>query len=63
MNSSSPSDNDDGEIEAELVQTVKARGKDDPLSAYDMDTAEEGEAIHMYLLLLESGGTQPASDI
>lgn len=62
VGNSSPSDSDDNEMEAELIETVKARDKDDPLAAYDLDVAEDGEAIQMYLSLLESGRVvQPRS--
>lgn len=51
---SSPSDSEDAEMEAELIHTVTGRDKDDPLSAYDIDVAEDGEAIQMYMSLLAS---------
>lgn len=50
----SPGDSDDQEMVDELVQTVTGEKQDDMLSAYDVDVSEDGEAIQMYLSLLES---------
>jgi hypothetical protein len=44
---------EDDDLAAEVIRTVK-KGKDDPLAAYDIDVQEDGEAIHMYLSMLES---------
>lgn len=46
-------------MEAELVHTVAARDKEDPLSAYDIDVSEDGEAIQLYLSMLQSAKAQP----
>jgi hypothetical protein len=43
-------------MEDELISAVRGKqGKgEDPLSAYDIDVAEDGEAIQLYLSLLAS---------
>jgi hypothetical protein len=43
-------------MEGELVNAVRGKqGKgEDPLSAYDIDVLEDGEAIQLYLSLLSS---------
>lgn len=38
---------EDEEAEAELVAAVRSKSKEDPLAAYDMDVAEEGDAIQV----------------
>jgi hypothetical protein len=53
---------EDDDMTAEVIRTV--RSKDDPLAAYDIDVEEDGEAIQMYLSMLESsaaGSSQGAS--
>uniref|UniRef100_A0A383VMY7 UBA domain-containing protein n=1 Tax=Tetradesmus obliquus TaxID=3088 RepID=A0A383VMY7_TETOB len=64
--SSSSSDEEgvDQEMEGELVNAVRGKqGKgEDPLSAYDMDVSEDGEAIQLYLSMLASAnGSSGAS--
>ncbi|WIA39072.1 hypothetical protein OEZ86_005216 [Tetradesmus obliquus] len=62
--SSSGEEGVDCEMEGELVNAVRGKqGKgEDPLSAYDMDVSEDGEAIQLYLSLLASAnGSSRAS--
>lgn len=50
----------DTEMEDRLVQTVRKRVGEDPLSAYDLDVEEDGEAITLYLSLLDSAAAAAA---
>jgi hypothetical protein len=44
---------------AEVIRTVRSR--DDPLAAYDIDVEEDGEAIQMYLSMLDSSAAAGSS--
>jgi hypothetical protein len=50
-------------MEDELVSAVRGKqGKgEDPLSAYDIDVSEDGEAIQLYLSLLTSASGSSAA--
>jgi hypothetical protein len=49
-------------MEGELVNAVRGKqGKgEDPLSAYDIDVSEDGEAIQLYMSLLASASSKSA---
>lgn len=51
----------DRDMEDELINAVRAKGKDDPLAAYDMDVSEDGQAIQLYMSLLASASNTASS--